>query len=172
MCDLQVAAFRANVTRVFAFKLGRDGSNRVFPESGSKASFHEVSHHGDKPQRIEDLARINAYHVGLMAHLLGALRDTPAGDAGGSLLDHTLVLYGSPMGDPNLHNHRKVPFFLAGHAGGAIRGGQHIRVPDRTPLANAMLSVLQVLGFDTLERFGDSTGAVELNAVRSSDRPA
>lgn len=164
MCDLQVAAFRANITRVFAFKLGRDGSNRVFPDSGSKASFHEVSHHGDKPDRIDDLARINAYHVGLVAHLLGGLRDTPAGDADGSLLDHTLVLYGSPMGDPNRHNHRNVPFFLAGHAGGTIIGGRHIRVPDRTPLANVMLPVLQALGFDTLARFGDSTGAVDLNA--------
>jgi hypothetical protein len=164
MCDLQIAAFRANITRVFAFKLSRDGSNRAFPESGSRGGFHAISHHADRPQTLEELQRINTYHVGLIAYLLGRLRDTPAGDADGSLLDHALVLYGSPMGDPNLHNHRKVPFFLAGHAGGAIAGGRHIRVPDRTPLANAMLSVLEALGFETLARFGDSNGRADLNA--------
>ena len=101
--------------------------------------------------------------MSLVAYLLDRLARTD--DGGASLLDRALVLYGSPMGDPNLHNHRKVPFLLAGHAGGRIRGGRHLRAADRTPLANVMLSVLETLGVE-LDRFGDSTGRFDLNVGR------
>ena len=163
MFELQVVAFRADITRVFAFKLGRDGSNRAYPESGFSGPFHNSSHHSAREERILEFAKINTYHVSLVPHLLARLRDTPDGQ--GSMLDNTLVMYGSPMGDPNLHNHRKVPFFMAGRAGGALKGGRHLKAPDRTPLANVMLSALDALGFDGLERFGDSTGRFDLNAA-------
>ena len=111
-----------------------------------------------------EFAKINTYHVSLVPYLLERLRNTPDGQ-GGHMLDNTLVLYGSPMGDPNLHNHRKVPFFLAGRAGGALKGGLHLKAPNGTPLANVMLSVLAALGFDDMERFGDSSGRFDLNAT-------
>ena len=144
MFDLQVLAFASDVTRVVSFKLGRDTSNRVYPESGFDAPFHNASHHSGRENRIVDFAKINSYHVSLVAYLLAKLRATP--HAGGSLLDDTVVLYGSPMGDPNQHNHKRVPFFIAGRAGGALKGGVHLKAPNATPLANVMLSVLHALG--------------------------
>jgi hypothetical protein len=163
MFDLQVLAFASDVTRVVSFKLGRDTSNRVYPDSGFNGPFHNSSHHSGRENRILDFAKINSYHVSLVADLLAKLRATP--HAGGSLLDDTVVLYGSPMGDPNQHNHKRVPFFIAGRARGALKGGVHLRAPNATPLANVMLSVLHALGLSDLERFGDSDGAFDLNAV-------
>jgi hypothetical protein len=163
MFDLQVLAFASEVTRVVSFKLGRDTSNRVYPDSGLNLPFHNASHHSGRENRIADFAKINSYHVSLVAYLLAKLRATP--HAGGSLLDDTVVLYGSPMGDPNQHHHKRVPFFIAGRAGGALEGGVHLKAPNATPLANVMLSVLHALGLSDLERFGDSDGAFDLNAV-------
>ena len=160
MFDLQVLAFASDITRVFAFKLGRDASNRSYPESGFKGTFHDTSHHGGKEEKVLNFARLNAYHVGLMPYLLEKLKNTPDGD--GSLLDQTLLIYGSPMGDSNLHNHKRVPFFIAGRAGGALPGGLHLKAPNGTPLANVMLSVLHAIGLDDLERFGDSEGAYNI----------
>ena len=160
MFDLQLLAFTSDITRVFAFKLGRDNSNRVYPESGFGGPFHNTSHHSGREDRILDFATLNTYHVGLVPYFLEKLRRTP--DEDGTLLDNTLLIYGSPMGDSNLHNHKRVPFFIAGHAGGAVKGGVHVKAPVGTPLANAMLSVLHALGLDDLERFGDSTGTVTL----------
>ena len=160
MFDLQVLAFASDLTRVFAFKLGRDASNRSYPESGFKGTFHDTSHHGGKEDRLLNFAMLNTYHVGLMPYLLEKLKNTPDGD--GSLLDNTLLIYGSPMGDSNLHNHKRVPFFMAGRAGGAIKGGVHLKAPNGTPLANVMLGVLQALGLRDLERFGDSDGAYNI----------
>lgn len=154
MFDLQLLALTSDITRVVAFKLSRDGSNRTFPDSGFNGPFHNSSHHGGREERILDFAKINSYHVGLLAYFLERLRATPDGD--GQLLDNALVLYGSPMGDPNLHNHKRVPFVLAGHAGGTVPGGVHLRAPDRTPLSNVMLSVLHAIGLEDMERFGDS----------------
>src|SRR5205085_7127177 len=111
-------------------------------------------------ERIVEFATINTYHVSMIPYFLEKLKNTPDGE--GTLLDNTLVLYGSPMGDSNLHNHKRVPFFLAGHAGGAIKGGVHIKAADATPLANAMLSVLHALGVED-QSFGDSTAAMDLN---------
>jgi hypothetical protein len=160
MFDLQVLAFAADVTRVFAFKLGRDNSNRTYPECGFTGAFHPTSHHSGKEAKILDFARINAYHVSMIPYVLEKLKNTPDGD--GSLLDHTLLLYGSAMGDSNLHNHRRVPFFMAGRAGGALKGGEHLKAPNGTPLANVMLSVLHKLGLDEVPSFGDSEGVFEL----------
>jgi len=162
MFDLQVLAFKSDVTRVFAFKLGRDNSNRTYPESGFGGAFHNSSHHGGREDRILDFAKINAYHVGMLPYFLEQLKHTP--DDEGTLLDSTVVIYGSPMGDSNLHNHKRVPFLIAGRAGGALPGGLHLRAPAGTPLANVMLSVLHALGLDELSTFGDSTGRFDLTS--------
>jgi hypothetical protein len=162
MMDLQALAFASDITRVFAFKLGRDASNRVYPESGFKGAFHSASHHGEREERIVDFAKINTYHVGMVPYFLEKLKNTPDGD--GNLLENTMVIYGSPMGDSNLHNHKRVPFFVVGRAGGALKGRMHVRAADGTPLANAMLTLIHALDIDT-PQFGDSTGAMDLNAI-------
>jgi hypothetical protein len=162
MFDLQALAFASDITRVVAFKLGRDASNRVYPESGFKGAFHSASHHGEREDRIVDFQKINTYHVSMVRYLLEKLKNTPDGD--GQLLDNSLIIYGSPMGDSNLHNHKRVPLFLAGGAAGGLKGGLHLRAADGTPLANVMLSVLHTLGMD-VPQFGDSTGEFDLNRV-------
>jgi hypothetical protein len=162
MFDLQALAFASDVTRVFAFKLGRDASNRVFAESGFKGAFHSASHHQEREDRILDFAKINKYHVGLIPYFLEKLKNMPDGD--GNLLDNSLVLYGSPMGDSNVHNHKRVPMFLAGHAGGGLKGNMHVKAADGTPMANAMLTVAHKLGLD-MPSFGDSTGELDFNAA-------
>lgn len=156
MFDLQLLAFSSDITRVFSLKLSRDGSNRSYAESGFGGPFHNSSHHGNREARILDFAKLNAYHVGLLPYFLERLKNTVDGNS--NLLENTLVMYGSPMGDPNLHNHKKVPFLMAGHAGGAIKGGVHLKAKDRTPLSNVMLSTLHALGLDDLQSFGDSEG--------------
>jgi hypothetical protein len=162
MFDLQALAFASDITRVFAFKLGRDASNRAFPESGYKGAFHSASHHQEKEDRIVDFAKINKYHVSMIPYFLEKLKNTP--DVDGSLLDNSVVLYGSPMGDSNVHNHKRVPLFLAGHAGGALKGNLHIKAADGTPLANAMLTMAHKLDLD-MPSFGDSTGELDLNSA-------
>ncbi len=166
MMDLMAVAFASDVTRVFSFKMGRDGSARVYPDSGSKAPFHPASHHQEKEDRILDYAKINRYHVSMVPYLLDKLAKTREGD--GTLLDASLVLYGSPMGNSNLHNHKRVPMFLAGHANGRLKGGLHIKAADGTPMANAMLSMLHVLGLEDMPSFGDSTAAMDLNGVQDA----
>jgi hypothetical protein len=163
MFDLQALAFAGDTTRVFSFKLGRDASSRSYPESGTKSAFHPASHHGEREDRILDFAKINTYHVGTIPYLLGKLRDTPDGD--GTLLDHTLVIYGSPMGNSNVHNHKRCPLFLAGHMGGRLKGGAHVKAADGTPMANVFLTLMHKLGLDDMEKFGDSTGEFNLDSV-------
>jgi hypothetical protein len=165
MFDLQAVAFASDITRVFAFKLGRDASNRVFADSGVTTGFHSASHHGDREDRVLAFARINRYHIGMLPYFLDKLKRTPDGD--GTLLDNTLVLYGSPMGNSNVHNHKRCPLFLAGHAGGRLKGGLHIKAPDSTPMANPLLTVAQILGLE-MEKFGDSTNALDLNQLQST----
>ncbi len=160
MFDLQAVAFTSDITRVFAFKMSRDVSNRVFGPSGSTSAFHTASHHQEREDRIRDFQKINAYHVGLVPHLLKRLADTPDGD--GTMLDNSLVIYGSAMGNSNMHNHKRCPLFLAGHAGGRLKGNLHVKAADGTPMANAMLTALQAVGVET-SSFGDSTGTLELN---------
>jgi hypothetical protein len=161
MFDLQALAFASDTTRVFSFKLGRDASSRVYPESGVRTGFHPASHHGEREDRIIDFARINRYHVSLVPYFLKKLKDTPDGDS--NLLENTLVVYGSPMGNSNIHNHKKCPLFLAGHAGGRLKGGLHLKAPDGTPMANAMLSLMHRLGLEDRKSFGDSTGEFSLS---------
>ena len=161
MMDLQVVAFASDVTRVFSFKLGRDGSSRSYPESGVSTGFHPASHHGEREERIMDYAKINKYHVSMVPYLLEKLKNTP--DVTGSLLDNSLVIYGSPMGDSNVHNHKRCPLFLAGHMGGRLKGGVHLKAADGTPMANVMLTLMHNLGRDDIQTFGDSTGEFDLN---------
>jgi hypothetical protein len=159
MFDLQVLAFQSEATRVSSFKLSRDTSNRVFPESGIKAPFHAMSHHGSIASKIAEYSKLNVYHMSLLPYFLGKLRDTPDGD--GNLLDHSLILWGSPMGDSNVHTHRKLPVLLAGHANGRIKGNLHVKCANETPFANVLLSILHKLDIDQ-EQIGDSTGEVAL----------
>ncbi len=158
MFDLQALAFMAGITRVSAFKMSRDVCQRTYPESGVKTSFHSCSHHGETPSKIAEFAKLNQYHVSKVAYFLDKLKNTPDGD--GSLLDHSLVLYGSPMGDSNVHNHKRLPLFLAGHANGAFKGNRHVVTKDGTPMANVLLTVLHKLNIDA-KSIGDSTGEVE-----------
>jgi hypothetical protein len=157
MFDLQALAFASDITRVFSFKMGRDGSGRVYPESGVDAAFHPASHHGGQEQAVMDFAKINEYHVGMLPYFLDKLQSTMEGEA--SLLDKTAIVYGSPMGDSNLHNHKRCPLFLLGGANGQLEGGVHIRTEDGTPMANVMLGLMQQLGMEDMESFGDSTGS-------------
>jgi hypothetical protein len=156
MFDLQVLAFQSDMTRVFSLKLGRDASARVYPESGISSGFHPASHHGNNPARVKEFAEINRYHVGLLPYLMDRLKSTMEGDQ--SLLDKTMIVYGSPMADSNTHNHRRCPLLLLGGANGALHGNLHLKAPDGTPMANAMLAALHGLGLDDLKGFGDSTG--------------
>jgi hypothetical protein len=163
MYDLQAIAFAGDITRVFSFKLGRDGSARVYPESGVKAPFHPASHHGEREDRITQFAQINKHHVSLVPYFLEKLKNLREGDR--NLLENTLVIYGSPMGNSNVHNHKRCPLFLAGHAGGHLKGNLHLKAPDGTPMANVMLTLLHDLGLDDLKEFGDSTGEFALTTV-------
>ena len=170
MFDLQVLAFASDLTRVFAFKLGRDASNRSYPESGFTGTFHETSHHSGREDKILNFAKLNTFHVGLVPYFLEQFKHTPDGD--GSLLDSTLLIYGSPMGDSNVHNHKRCPLFLAGHAGGRLKGGLHMKAADGTPMANAMLTLLHKLGCDDIPTFGDSSAEFDLNATAASSTVA
>jgi hypothetical protein len=163
MFDLQAIALAADITRVFAFKLSRDVSGRVFPQTGVTTGFHNASHHAERPERILDFAKINKYHVSLVPGFLERLKRTPDGD--GNLLDNTLMVYGSPMGNPNVHNHKRCPLFIAGRAGGQLKGGLHIKAADGTPMANVFLTMAHMLGMSDLASFGDSTGEFDLNKV-------
>ena len=167
MMDLQVLAFASDVTRVFSFKLGRDGSSRSYPESGVTTGFHPASHHGEREERIIEYSKINRYHVSMVPYLLEKLKNTPDGD--GNLLDNSLVIYGSPMGDSNVHNHKRCPLFLAGHMGGRLKGGRTSKAADGTPMANVMLTLLHNLGRDDVQTFGDSTAEFDLNATAAYD---
>ena len=159
MFDLQVLAFAADVTRVSSFKMSRDTSQRVFPGSGVKSPFHSLSHHGESPATLAEMAQLNKYHVSMVAYFLDKLKNTPDGD--GNLLDHSLVVYGSPMGDSNVHGHKRVPLLFAGKAGGAIKGNTHVYSKDGTPMANAWLTALNRLGVKR-DIFGDSTSEVAI----------
>jgi hypothetical protein len=162
MFDLQTLAFASDTTRVFSFKLGRDASNRVYPESGVRTGFHAASHHAGREERIVDFAKINKYHVSLVPYFLKKLKETADGDK--NLLENSLILYGSPMGNSDVHNHKRCPLFLVGHAGGRLKGGLHLSAANGTPMANAMLTILHKLGLDDVKEFGDSTGEFDLTA--------
>ena len=159
MFDLQALAFESDMTRVFSFKMGRDSSARVYPESGTDKPFHPASHHGGREEGVLDFQKLNTYHVGMLPYFLERLQNTMDGDA--SLLDRTMIVYGSPMADGNLHNHRRCPLFVAGRANGRLPGGLHLKAPDGTPMANVMLGLMHQLGLEE-SSFGDSTGEFPL----------
>lgn len=154
--DLQILAFESDVTRVTSFKTGRDASNRTFPESGSERGFHPASHHGGREEAILEFNKISQYRVSQIAYFVQRLKETADGDS--NLLDNTVVLWGSPMGDANLHNHRRCPLVLLGGNNGILEGGSHYKAPDGTPMANVFLTLLHRMGHHDVESFGDSTG--------------
>jgi hypothetical protein len=160
MFDLQALAFTSDLTRTIAFKMSRDVSNRVFNEAGVNTGFHIASHHAEREDRIKDLAKINRYHVSLLPYFLDKLKAEQDGDS--NLLENTLIIYGSPMGNSNVHNHKRCPLLFLGHGGGVLKGNMHVKTPDGTPMANAMLTVMQGIGLEA-QSFGDSTGTLELN---------
>ena len=155
MFDLQAVAFASGMTRVFSFKTSRDASGRIYPESGVDKPFHPASHHGGNEEAIIDFHRINQYHVSLLPYFLDKLASIQEGDA--NLLEKTMIIFGSPMADPNLHNHRRCPLIMLGGANGQLEGGAHFKAPDGTPMANVMLTLMHGLGLDDTESFGDST---------------
>ena len=155
MFDLQLLAFQGDITRVITFQLARETSNRTYPEIGVPDPHHPLSHHGNDPDKIARMAKINAFHVSLFAEYLQKLRDTPEGN--GSLLDNSLILYGSGIGNPNIHDHTNLPIIVAGGAAGGMRGNRHIRYDKPTPLANLHLTLLDKVGV-RLDSFADSTG--------------
>jgi hypothetical protein len=159
MFDLQVLAYRAEITRVSTFMLARDLSQRTFPQIGVPEPHHSVSHHGNNPLQIAKLAKINTYHASLMAYFFDKLRATPDGD--GNLLDHSMIMYGSSMSNPNEHNHFPLPLLLAGGGAGQLKGGRHLKFPERTPIANLLLAVLDKSGIH-MDTLGDSTGKLEI----------
>jgi hypothetical protein len=161
--DLQVLALQGDMTRVISFKTGRDAQNRVFPESGSNQPFHPSSHHGNREDRIMEFNKICKYRVGQLAYFLDKMKTTMI-DGDRSLLDSSLIIWGSPMADANVHNHRRCPLMLLGHANGMLKGGVHLKAADTTPMANVFLTLLHNLGHTDLQTFGDSTGEFSLAA--------
>jgi Protein of unknown function (DUF1552) len=157
--DLLALAFQTDQTRVFTFMMAREVSQRTYPEIGVTEPHHSISHHGNRPAAIEGHAKLNAYHVGMFAKFVERLRSTPDGD--GSLLDHSLLVYGSGMSDGNGHTGSPLPHVLVGGAIGRMKGNRHIVTPENTPMANLLLAVSQKCGVEQ-ERFGVSKGAVDL----------
>lgn len=155
MFDLQVLAFQGDVTRVITFQLARETSNRTYPEIGVPDPHHPLSHHGNDPEKIARMAKINQFHVSLFAEFLQKLKATPDGD--GSLLDHSLYLYGSGIGNPNIHDHTNLPILLAGGSATGLKGNRHIRHDKPLPLANLHLTLLDKVGVH-LDAFADSQG--------------
>ena len=156
MIDMQVVACQTDMTRVSSFMLGRDGSNRAYPEIGISDGHHSISHHQSDPEKIEKLIKIDELHVGLFAYLLDKLKSTPDGD--GSLLDHSMVLFGSSISESNIHTHDDLPIVLAGGANGRLKGNRHLVYTKETPLNNLFLNMFDLAGLPHVDGFGDSTG--------------
>jgi hypothetical protein len=159
MMDLWVLAWQADITRVTTFQLASELSNTVYPASGIRESFHILSHHSNIEENKAKFAVLNRYHIGLFEYLLAKLDALPDGD--GSLLEHSMIIYGSGMSDGNEHNHNPLPVLLAGRAGGALEGGRHLRHPANTTMSNLLLAMLHKFGIEQ-ETFGDSTHALSI----------
>ena len=158
MFDLQLLAFQGDITRVTTFQIARETSNRSYPEIGIPDPHHPLSHHGNDPKKIEKLSKINAFHVSLFAEYLEKLKATPEGN--GSLLDNSLLLFGSGIGNPNVHDHTNLPIIVAGGGSSGMKGNRHIRYEKPEPLANLHLSLLDKAGVK-LDSFGDSTRKIK-----------
>ena len=162
--DLQWLAYQGDLTRVFSLMYGRELNSRSYPEIGISEPHHGLSHHGDRPEQIEKFSRLNTYQVQLFAYFLDKLRSTPDGD--GNLLDHTILLYGGAMSNPNVHLHVNLPLVVAGGGAGTLKGGRHLTFDPakNVPMTNLLVSLLDKAGV-TVERLGDSTGRIDLNAL-------
>jgi hypothetical protein len=159
MFDLQIMAFKTDITRIATMMLSRDLSGAVFPESGVPDGYHAISHHQDNPTRMDRYAKLNTYHMSIMARFLEKLKATPDGE--GNLLDHSLLLYGSPMSNSNAHDHYPLPVVVFGRGAGRYHGNTHVMAQPRTPMANLFLSIAAKEDIK-LDRFGDSTGFLEI----------
>jgi hypothetical protein len=159
MLDLQVLAYKSEITRISTLMLARENSNAVYPATGVREGFHNASHHSNERKNMDQFAVINQYHVKMLAYFLGRLQATPDGD--GTLLDHSMILYGSSLSDGNEHNFDPLPIVLAGGASGQIRGGRHLRHAPHTPMSNLLLTMLDKMGA-RVDAIGDSTGRIEL----------
>jgi hypothetical protein len=155
MLDLVLLGFKTDTTRIFSMILAREVSNRSYPQIGVPDQHHPVSHHRNDPALIEKKTKIDAYHVSFLAYLAEKMQATPDGD--GTLLDHSLLMYGGGMGDGNLHRHTDLPCVLVGSLGGGVKGGRHIAYPSGTPMTNLLVTVLDKLGVE-IAKIGDSTG--------------
>src|SRR6185436_5062590 len=159
MFDLQVLAWQADITRVSTLLMAKELSGAVYAKSTIRDAFHTLSHHSNLKENMEKFAVLNRYHVTIFTYLLNKLKSTPDGD--GTLLDHSMVLYGSAMGDANQHNHAPLPIVLAGGASGKLKGGRHIRNPKDTTMSNLLVAMLRKLDVP-VDKFGDSNGVIEI----------
>jgi hypothetical protein len=159
MYDLQVLAWQTEITRVSTFQVAHELSNAVYPKSTVRDAFHILSHHSNITENKERFTVLNRYHVGLLAYFLDKLKKTPDGDA--TLLDHSLIVYGSGLGDGNQHDHADLPVLVAGGASGQHKGGRHIRTAKDTPMADLLVAVLAKMEIQA-EKFGDSAGVIAL----------
>jgi Protein of unknown function (DUF1552) len=157
--DLLALAYEADITRVFTFMMSRDASQRVYPNLGITEPHHSMSHHGGNPEKITNLVKLNTYHISLFGKFLEKLRSTPDGD--GSLLDHSMILWGSGMSESNNHLRLDIPTLLVGGGAGTLKGNRHIQAAKETPMANLMVSVANKFGVE-MDKFGISTGTVEI----------
>jgi len=164
MFDLQLLAYQADLTRVSTFMMGREQADRTYREIGIPDAHHPLTHHQDDPEKIAKVVRINQFHAQQFAYYLDKLRDTRDGD--GSLLDHSMILYGGCISDGNKHLHQNIPLLLAGGGGGKLRGGRHLKFPAGTPATNLFLTMLDRLEIP-LERFGDSTGRLDIDSANT-----
>jgi len=158
MFDLQVLAYRADITRVITFLLGREFSPRTYPNIGVPDQHHGLSHHGHDEEKLRKYAKINTYHIGLFAYFLEKLKATPDGD--GTLLDHVALLYGGGISDGDLHSHLDLPLVLAGGGGGQLKGGRVLNFPE-VPLTNMLMTLLDKVGVPS-DTLGDSTGRIDI----------
>ncbi len=158
MMDLLALSYQTDLTRISTFMLAKEVSGRAYPEIGVSDSHHPVSHHQNEPAKLERLHKINEYHMQQFAHLVDKLAKTPEGD--GTMLDHSLFLYGTGISDSNTHFHDDLPIALIGGKAAGITGGRYIRFPQGTPLANLHLTLLDKLGI-SIDKFGDSTGKLD-----------
>jgi len=158
--DLLALAYQANITKVFTFMMARDSSQRVYPEAGLTEPHHSMSHHGNNPEKMANLVKLNTYHVSLFSKFVKRLKDTPDGD--GSLLDHSLILYGSGMSESDNHSRLDIPAAIVGGGAGLLKGDRHVQAPKETPLANLMLDFANKFGCE-IDTFGtQSTGRFEV----------
>jgi hypothetical protein len=167
MADVMVLAYQTDMTRVITFQMGHEMSLRSYPELGFTDSHHSQTHHHGEAEKIAKVIQINTLHIKMLSYYLGRLRDTQDGD--GSLLDHSLIMYGAALSDANLHLYTDLSILLVGGGVNGIKGGQHIKYPSRTPLTNLALTMLDKAGVPNVERIGDSAGKLDLAPARSAD---